>query len=195
MSIKVVNNPSKKVFEAMEAGSYACRIYSVIHEGTVEGYQGMPQNKIRITWEFPSEMKVFKEENGEQPRVMSNEYTLSLNEKANLMAVIQACDSKGIKINDDGYPEYDVENLIGKTCLVEIVVKKRKDGEGDVAFISNTVALPKGMTCGDAINPPVTLSYENWNEELYQKLPDFLKKKIQSSKEYREMRGNHSDIP
>ena len=25
------------------------------------------QNKVRITWEFPTELKVFKEENGEQP--------------------------------------------------------------------------------------------------------------------------------
>lgn len=78
--------------EPMPAGNYPARCISMIHIGTVpEEYQGEKkmQDKVRITWEFPTEQKVFKEENGEQPYNLSKEFTLSLNEKANLRKVLR----------------------------------------------------------------------------------------------------------
>jgi hypothetical protein len=185
----IATNKKGADVELIEAGSYPARIYQMIHLGNIAGYQGQIQNKVRIGFELPTEMKVFNEEKGEQPRVMSKEYTLSFNEKANLRKLIDACDSEALKVGDDGFlEEFDIEQLIGKTCLITISHKQRKDGEGTYACISNETAIPKGMECAGAINPTMVLSYDNWNEEIFENLPDFLKEKIVSSDEYKQMK-------
>src|ERR1035437_939713 len=126
MAIKATK--STKEFPIMEEGSYPARIYQILHIGTVSGFQGQMQNKARITFEFPTELAVFNAEKGEQPRVMSQDYTLSFHEKATLTKVINACDPKALKVNeDDGLiEEYDIEKLIGKTCLVTVIHKESK---------------------------------------------------------------------
>jgi len=89
MAILATNTGTGNNFEPIEAGSYPARCYSMIHIGTIkENFQGdeKTMNKVRITWELPTELKVFKEENGEQPHVVSKEFTLSLHEKATLRA-------------------------------------------------------------------------------------------------------------
>lgn len=181
------NNKGAEV-ELVEAGSYPARVYQMIHIGTVPGFEGKVQNKVRIGFELPTEMKVFDEKKGPQPRVMSQDFTLSFNEKATLRKVITACDSKALGIDDDGFlEEFDVETLIGKTLLVTVAHKAKKDGKGSYAFLENYTALPKGMTCPEAINPVQVLSYDKWNEADFQKLPDFIKEKIEASDEFKSL--------
>lgn len=172
-------------FTPIEEGSYVARIYQIIHVGTVAGYQGALQNKVRLTFEFPTELKVFKEENGEQPQVLSNEYTLSFHEKATLTKVINACDPKALKVGEDGMiDEYDIEKLLGKACLVTVVHKAGKEGKV-YANIGNCTVLPKGMTCPPAINEPKVLNYDNFDKEYFTTLPTFIQDKIRSSQEYK----------
>lgn len=193
MAIMAKNKKGGDV-EAIEAGSYPARIYQILHIGTIAGFQGAFQNKVRIGYELPTEMHVFDEKKGPQPRVISQDYTLSFNEKATLRKVITACDPEALKVDEDGFlEEFDVESLLGKDLLITIGSKPKKDGSGNYAFIDNVTRLPKGMTCDPAINPTQVLSYENWNQDLFDKLPDFLKEKIQGSDEYKAMKGQDSD--
>ena len=87
MEIIASSNTSGKSFSPVDAGNYVARCYSMIQIGTIpEEYKGEKKeaNKVRLTFELPTETKVFKEENGEQPYVVSKEFTLSLHEKASL---------------------------------------------------------------------------------------------------------------
>lgn len=180
--------------DPIEAGSYPARIYQMIHLGTVSGFQGALQNKVRIGMELPTEMHVFDKEKGEQPRVISQDYTLSFSEKANLRKLILACDPNALNLDDDGFlEEYDVENLIGKDLLVTIAQKPKKDGTGNYAYIDSVTRLPKGMMCAPAINPAQKLSYDKWDEEVFLKLPDFIREKMESSEEYKVLKGLISD--
>lgn len=172
-------------FTPMDEGSYVARIYQILHIGTVAGYQGALQNKVRISFEFPTELKVFKEENGEQPLSLSQDYTLSFHEKATLTKVINACDPKALKVGDDGFmDEYDIEKLLGKSCLVTVIHKAGKEGKV-FANIGNCTVLPKGMVCPPAMNPPKVLNYDNFDKEYFMSLPTFIQDKIRSSQEYR----------
>ncbi len=175
-----------KTFDPIPEGAYPARIYQVIHLGTVVGFQGQLQNKVRITWEFPTELKVFKEENGEQPMVLSNDYTLSFHEKSQLRKVIDACDPKALKtVGDDGLVEsYDVENLLGKACLVTVIHKEAKAGDAVYANIGVCTVIPKGMICPPQINPSKSLSYDNWDQTYFETLPKFIQDKMKSSQEY-----------
>lgn len=195
--IKATNKKGSDV-EPIEAGSYPARVYQMIEMGTVAGYLGQLQNKVRIGFELPTELHVFDEKKGEQPRVISQDYTLSFNEKAKLRKVIEACDPKALGTDEDGFmEEFDVETLIGKPLLITIAQKPKKDGSGNYAFIDNCTRLPKGMSCPAPINPPQVLSYDKWNEEAFEKLPDFIREKIESAEEYKVMKGiiKPEDVP
>lgn len=175
-------------FDPIEAGSYPARIWQMIEIGNIAGFQGQIQNKVRIGFELPTELKVFSEEKGEQPRVISQEYTLSFHEKSKLRKVIDACDPNALKVGEDGFlEEFDIERLIGKECLITIAHKPKNDGSGVFAYVDGITRLPKGMKCPEAINEPVLLSYDKWNQEVYDKQPDFIKDKIRGSQEYQRM--------
>lgn len=198
MSPIIATNKKSEGFEPIESGSYPARVWQMIQLGTIAGYQGQMQNKVRIGFELPTEMMVFDEKKGEQPRVISQDYTLSFNEKANLRKVIEACDPNAFKLDEEGFmEEFDVETLVGKECQITIAQKPKKDGKGNFAYIDNCTRLIKGMKCPSAINEPQVLSYDNWKQELFDVLPDFLKEKIQSSDEYKVMLGiiSKEDVP
>lgn len=177
----MINAEASKPKELFPAGAYPARIYQIVQIGTVPGFEGKLQNKVRITFEFPTETEVFKEEKGPQPKVMSKEFTLSTHEKAELRKVITACDPA------TNVTSYDIENLMGKACLVTVGHGQKKDGSGKYATMTGFTFLPKGMLCPDPVNPPQKLSYDDFNLELFNKLPEFIKEKMRQSFEFRGM--------
>ena len=188
---------SKGDFEPMAEGAYPARIYQVIQLGTIAGWQGKLQSKVRISFEFPTELTTFSEEKGEQPYSLSQDYTTSIHEKSQLRKVIDACDPKALKtVGEDGMVDnYDVEQLLGKTCLVTVVHNPSKTTDAVYANIDGCTVLPKGMTCPPAINENVSLSFDNFDVKVFDALPDFIKKKIQSSIEYQNMVRDPNEPP
>lgn len=180
-------------------GTHIARVYQIIHIGTTEyEWQGekKKRNRVRIGFELPTEKHVFKEELGEQPFVISHYYTLSLGEKANLRKIVEGI--LGRTLNDDELSEFDVESLLGKTCLVTIT--HRTTDTGVYANIQSTSPLIKGMTAPSAINKPFVLNYDSWSQEAFDSLPSFLREEMMSSEEYRKKFGDNSapnpeDIP
>lgn len=187
---------TKKEFtkDLIEEGSYIATIYSVIEMGTqLNPAFGTESKKIRLTFELPTELKVFKEENGEQPRVISQEYSLSLSEKASLRKIVEACVPSALKLDDEGMmPDFDVENLIGKNCLITIKHKETTKG-AKFQNVENVTIVPKGMQSYKQINETKVLSFDNWNDELFNSLPEFIKDKIMVSSEYKVLKG--LDLP
>jgi hypothetical protein len=174
--------------ELIPAGNYVARCYSMIHIGTVEtDYMGETtlQNKCNITWELPEEKRVFKEENGEQPMVISQEFTLSMADKANLRKILESWRGKGF--TEDEAKSFDITKLLGIPCMLSIIHKVSKKGS-EYAMISSIAAMPKGMKCPDQINPSFIFNFEdNFNEKALESFPDFIKDKIKSSLEFKNL--------
>ena len=169
--------------EQVPAGTHVARVYEVIHIGTVtDTWEGQTKqlNKVRIGFELPLETRVFKEENGEQPFVISREFTLSTHEKATLRAFIEGL--TGRKMSEQEAKAYDVLTLIAKECL--IAVTHTEKGDKTYANIASASPMMKGMVCPPAINKVRVLDYDNFDWELYESLPDFLKTKISNTPEY-----------
>lgn len=183
--------PVAKGFEKTIApeGTHLARCVSFIHIGTnEEDFQGEPKdfNKIRLGFELPEELHTFKAEIGDQPLVISQEYTLSMNEKANLRKLIEGI--LGHAMQPEEADTFDVEGLVGKACLVNI--KHKTSAKGNVrAEIATASPLMKKQVCPAQITPSKVLAYDSFNEEVFNSLPDFLKEKIVSSKEYQAMKG------
>ena len=74
----------KSDFKIPPAGTHMARCIGMIEIGTVTTTFMDDEKilqKVSITWELPEELAVFNEEKGEQPFVVSKEYTLSMHEK------------------------------------------------------------------------------------------------------------------
>lgn len=178
-------------FEPIEAGTYAARCYSMVHIGTVEEtVMGTTKklNKVRITWELPTEQKVFKEENGMQPHVISKEFTLSMHEKATLRKYLEGW--RGKAFTDKESESFDITVLLGKPCVLSVIHRQAKNGNvyAEIASISS---VPKVMTVPDQINPNFELSYDNFSEDKLRTLPQFIQDKVRSSDEYKFMQSPH----
>jgi hypothetical protein len=182
----IASNSGGTNYEPVPAGNYPARCYSMIHIGNVvEEFQGEKKtmNKVRLTWELPTETKVFKEEKGEQPYVLSKDFTLSMHEKSTLRKWLEAWRGKGF--TNDESAAFDITKLVGKPCMVNVIHTTK--GDKAYANISGVSAMPKGLNCPEQMNPSVIFSVLEFDQKVFETFPDFLKDKIKSSKEYKEM--------
>ena len=175
-------------YEPMPSGNHLARLYQIIYIGTIPvEWQGATkfQYKVRIGFEFPNETKVFNEEKGEQPYVLSNEYTLSMSPKGKLRPMIESW--LGKKLTDSEAADFDLDELLGKEAMVNVVHKEGNDGN-TYANIATVGPLMKGSECPAPVNPPIIFGYgKDWDQRFFESLPDFIKTKITSSREYGEM--------
>lgn len=193
MAIIATNNGGGD-YAPMESGMYVARCVQMIQIGTITEIingESKTQHKVRLGFEFPTELKVFKEENGEQPYFLSKEYSLSMHEKATLRQHLETW--RGKKFADEEAKSFDVTKLIGVPCTINVVHKEAKNGGKVYAEIGSISPLMKGTICPEAINPIQVLSYDSFNRELFESLPEFLRKKIESSVEYKALGSEVKD--
>lgn len=187
MSITATNTGTKR--ELTPSGTFAARCYSMIHIGTIiEKIMGEEKtmNKVRLTWELPTELRVFDEDKGEQPMVISKEYTLSMHEKANLRKDLESWRGKGF--TEVEASNFDITKLLGVPCLISVIHKVSKQNNNEYATISSITTLPKGMECPPQINDTFEFNYDDkFNLQIVDSFPDFIKDKIKSSEEYRKI--------
>jgi hypothetical protein len=189
--INATNNGTQR--ELIPAGNYVARCYQMLHIGTIEELilgEKKILNKVRIGWELPTETKVFDEAKGEQLYVISKEFTLSLNEKANLRKLLASW--RGKDFSEDDARSFDITKLLGVPCMLNIIHKPSKDGTKTYQEVGSVSPMPKGMKCPEQVNKTSVLDYDNFDFALLESLPDFIKTKVKSSLEYAKLQQpNH----
>ena len=182
MSITAKNTGNN--FELTPAGNHIARCYSMIEIGTVkEDFKGEVKNlhKVRITWELPLEQRVFVPEKGQQPFSISKEYTLSMHEKATLRKDLSSW--RGKPFTDDEARSFDVTKLLGIPCMLNVVHTVSSSGN-TYANVAAITPMPKGTTCPPQINDSFEFNYAEFNETVFQSLPEYLRKKMEVTPEY-----------
>jgi hypothetical protein len=176
--------------ELIPAGNYIGICYQMIEIGMVKkNIMGTEKvlHKVRIGWELPTELKVFNEEKGEQPCVISKEFTLSMHEKSALRAVLKSW--RGKDFTDEESKAFDITKILGKPCMINIIHKPGKaDPTKTYQEISSITGVPKGMPVPAQINKTIELSYDRFDENIFESLPDFIKNKMKESLEYAAMK-------
>lgn len=196
MPINASNNATPR--ELIPAGNYLARCYQMLEIGHIsENIMGVQKtlHKVRIGWELPEELKVFDTAKGEQPLVISKEYTLSMHEKSNLRKDLKSW--RGKDFTEDEAKSFDITKLIGVPCMLNIIhAPGKSDPKKTYEQISGITALPKSVKCPAQINKTSLLSFDNFDWDLFKSLPDFLRTKIQGSEEFKEMNNpGTKDIP
>jgi len=171
-------------YEPVPEGNYIARCYSMIHIGTVlDVYQGESKlsNKVRITWELPTETKQFKDGEPERPYSIGKDFTLSLNEKATLRKFLESW--RGKAFSEDEAQSFEVSKLIGAPCMLNVIHKTSKTGK-TYAEIAGVAKMPKGIECPGQYNETFIFHYEPFEQWRFDALPDWVKDKVKSSDEY-----------
>ena len=131
-----------------------------------------PKVKIFIRWEIPAERVTYEKDGKEVegPQIIYANYTASVGPKANLRKVIESW--RGKAMTDQEAELFDVRNLLGKTCMLQVV----HSPDGKYANVKNVMAPPKGTKPLDAEGPSVY--YGTDDDAAYADLPKFLREKV-----------------
>ena len=115
-----------------------------------------------------------------------------MHEKSNLRRDLESW--RGMGFTEQEAAKFDITKLLGMPCMLNIIHKPGKvDPSKTYVEISSISKLPKGLDCPAPLNPSVRLEYDNWKPEVFDSLSEFLKEKIQSSEEYKQMNGGTAD--
>lgn len=188
MAIKAPKSESQH--DPVPAGNHVARCYRVLHIGTVPDVINGEQkivNKVRIGFELPNETKVFKEGEAAQPYVIDREFTLSMFERSNLYKLVVGVIGK--QLTEEEAEALDITDLLGKECMLNVVHAVSEKNGKTYANIASAAPIPKGVTVPPAVNASQVLDFDNWNQELFESLPDFIRDKITASDEFKALKG------
>lgn len=147
-------------FELCPDGNHLAICDRVIDIGTQESNfdgQAKLQRKVYIGWVIPGETR----EDGEMFGV-GKRYTFSSHEKSSLRKDLESWRGKKFKKEDFGTGGFDIRNLLGKACFLQIVHTDKDDKQ--YANIQSIASLPKGVT---APGIEVQTTYLSLDPELF----------------------------
>lgn len=185
-SITATNNAS--TFEPIAAGNYFARCYSMVDLGTQntgfkdEAGEDKWQRQVRIGWELPDES--FEKDGHQRCKTISGTYTLSMNEKANLRKILESW--RGASFTDEQAKAFDVTKLLGVACMLNIIHKTSNGGKL-YANVSAVTSVPKGMGVKAQVNKTEVFTFEEYSDDSFSRLPDYLKDIIKKSTEWNEL--------
>jgi hypothetical protein len=162
-------------WEQPPAGSHGAVCYRIIDLGTqTEDFQGTVSVKRKIMLSF----EIDEVSNASKERfTISKFYTASLNAKSKLRPDLESW--RGRPFSETELKGFDLSSILGKGCLLSIV-----EGDNGKAKIAAIAQLPKGMPPVKAENEIVNFSFDSFDLNLFESLPDGIKAIIQKSPEY-----------
>ena len=122
-------------FTPAPQGTHRAVGVDVVDVGMIESKFGARQ-MVRLVWEIDEQM-----EDGKR-FVVSQLYTPSLHKKAKLRHHLEAW--RGREFNEEERRGFELENIIGKPCQLQVVHNTKPDGD-TYANVAAVMAMGKGM--------------------------------------------------
>lgn len=170
-----------KDFKKVPAGCHFAICNMIVDCGLQEGFNGKPQHKVYIRWEVPDERVEWQDRDGrthEGPCSIGSLYTLSLSEKANLRKALE--NWRGVPFTAEDLKGFDITKVLGKCC--QIMVQHSEDGK--YANVTGIVGLAREQKDrarhAKPENELIAYSIDEHDEATFEKLPNWLKEKIQN---------------
>lgn len=177
-----VNGQSAAKYDPISEGTHLAVCNMLVDLGMQKSeVYGNSSKKIRIGWEITDE--TIELDDGPKPRTISKNYTATLDERGNLRKDLAAW--RGRDFTPEELAGFDLKNIVGKSCLINIVHGKGQNGNV-YANVGNVMALPKGMTPAKLSEPAVVFDLDNDPLEKIDTLPKFLQEMIRKSSTYEE---------
>lgn len=180
-------------FEQPPAGIFPAVCVQVIDLGTqTNEYQGetTKSRQVRIAWELQGADMLGGGATGfmsnGEPFMVTEIYTLSLNERANLRSILEGW--RGRPFTEEELEGFDIANLLGKPCLVDIEHKAKQSG-GTKAKVKSAKKWPAGQEAKIPVNELTYFELTDFNPDTYNGLSQWLRDKIALSPEFAAANG------
>lgn len=148
-------------------GTHIAICFRIVYCGTQPDSGFGPKKKLVVSWELPHERVMW--EGKEMPMSATRFYSMAMSKKANLRKDL--CAWRGRDFTPEELKHFELKAILGKGC--QLVVEQ---GETERSNVVGVVGLPKGIKTDNAINPLVEYNIEDGKNEVFEKLPDWLKK-------------------
>jgi len=195
-----VESSGSREFKLVPPGNHLARLYRIVDLGTQERrYEADVkfQRQVMLGWEIHSEDEAGEPTVTEDgvPMAIFKNYTLSWNEAATLRKDLQAW--RGKPWTDAEAKRFDLKNILGQWCLLNVVHKVGRQGDKTFANVAGIGPVPsflkqKGLPAGHNELQLFRLGEPDW--ELYETFSKGLKAKIESSPEFQSLKRS-GDAP
>ncbi len=168
------------------AGRHLAVCYGVVDLGTQPNRfePGRTEKKVKLLFELSDLIIQFIEGAEKRPAAVSKEYTKSLSLSAELRQHLESW--RGNKFTEIQLKGFDLYNIIGKPCMLEVYHKPQKNKGGFWVEIQRIYTAPKGST-PPQFNETIKFSFEEYSPESFLNLPEYLHKKVMQAEEYRDL--------
>lgn len=134
------------------------------------------RNEVQIVWELVGETV---EVDGEQkPRQLSRTFSVAASKKSSLRGFVSGWN--GVQYSDDQFADLDLFDQAGKVCQLNVVL----NDTGEYANVDSVIPLPKGMPASKTDTPLILWNMDNWTNEGFEALPEWVQEKIKKSTQY-----------
>ena len=142
----IVTAKSGADIEPVPEGLHLAVCVGLYDVGTIHSEMfGRDSRKCILQFEFPELPPL---ESG--PRIMSRQFTMSLNAKAKLRAFLETW--RGRKFTEQELAGFDLEKLLGAPCQLQVMHTVKEDGRTS-ANITTAIPAPKGIRPVASIKP------------------------------------------
>ena len=176
MALKVKDRAKPKL-PPVEPGVYLAVCVGVIDLGEQysEKFKNY-RNEVQFVWELAGETV---EVDGEQkPRQLSRTFSVAASKKSNLRGFLGGWN--GVQYSDEQFQDLDLFGQAGRPCQLNVVL----NDTGEYANVDSVIPLPKGMPAPQAVSPTILWNMDEWSDEKFSALPDWVQEKIKKSTQY-----------
>ncbi len=176
MALKVKDRAKPKL-PPVEPGVYLAVCVGVIDLGEQysEKFKNY-RNEVQFVWELAGETV---EVDGEQePRCLSRTFGVAASKKSNLRGFLGGWN--GVQYSDEQFRDLDLFGQAGRPCQLNVVL----NDTGEYANVDSVIPLPKGVPAPQAVSPTILWNMDEWSDEKFSALPDWVQEKIKKSTQY-----------
>ncbi len=193
-STLIVSEKGNKI-EPVPEGIHNAVCVGLYHVGTQHcNFFETDQRKLIITWELPELLPIESERYGKRhqsPRCLSRNFTLSLNEKANLRQILESW--RGRKFTDSELKGFDIGKLLGVPCQLQVEHEQGKEGR-TFAKVTNVLPAPRDSKVTASIQPKMFSVTDLKEAKLPDFLPEWVKNVVMQSREWEMLLKRASNI-
>lgn len=161
-------------------GTYLGVCIGVIGLGEQEGkWNGKTRysEKVRLVFELPG--KTIEIDGEEKPRQLSTDFSFTLKKNGKLVQFVSSW--MGKTFSDKEFADFELNDLIGVAGMLSVTHSE----DGQYANISAVIALPEGVPAPKAKSDYLKFDANEWNDQEFEKLPEYLQEKLKKSTQYK----------
>ena len=165
-------------------GEYVGILFRIVEKGTQEELfkqtnQLYQRPKVLFTWVLPDHYELVQKQ--PRPVLIHKEYTQSLRQSSHLFRDVMAIRGYEFSESELTYP-FDLLSLLGTPCLLSVQVTKK--GEAFHPELKQIKPLPPETDVPDCPYDLYSLTFKDWQWELYDELSQKAQQEIARSPEY-----------